>query len=92
MVLGEVCGFFIRSNRVETDSTLGAAQVQRIGIELQKGHQGERQRAGEAAAMRTTFRRCLVMKSSSRAKRGKAHILGFAWRIEQHDHGWQHGD
>ena len=42
--------------------------------------------------MRSTLRRLRVMKSSSLPRLLKAHILVLAGRIEQHQHGGQHGD
>ena len=70
IVLGDVCGFFIRSNRVETDSTLG--------LRRSSGSESKRRNtiitsdmAAATVATTITWRRWAVMKSSTRPSAAK---------------------
>ena len=67
MVLGEVCGFFIRSNRVETDSTLGLRRSSGSESNVTKYIRPSETRPAPAAT-RITALRLRVMKSSSRPR------------------------
>ena len=92
MVLGEVCGFFIRSNRVETDSTLG--------LRRSSGLESKRTKAISAsdttpatAAMRSTVRRLrgheIVQPAPGMRKPTSSSSPG---GLQQHQQGGQQGD
>src|SRR5689334_22821729 len=67
MVLGEVSGFRIRSNRVATDSTLGLRRSSGLESNRTKAINPS-DRTPAAAATRITLRRLRVMTSSNRAR------------------------
>ena len=66
-VLGEVMGFFIRSSKVETDSTAGLRRSSGLESNLTNAISPS-DMAPATAAMRMTLRRLRAMKSSRRAR------------------------
>src|SRR5581483_6079560 len=67
MVLGEVCGFFIKSNRVETDSTLRLRRSR--GLESKRSSTDSTSATTSAkAAIRNTVRRWRARYLSTLAK------------------------